>query len=193
MDDSDEDLALAADYRDNGSAAAIDRLVEKYGSSLLAYLTATTRNRGDAEEIFQDTWLKAMRKIALFRGGSFKAWLTTIARNCVIDRTRRKRPAMSLNQEVGEDGAQVIDFVEDASAPGPEAGMVSDERCARIREAVAALPEAQREIFLLRTEQELSFAEIAEMLAIPLNTALGRMHYAVTRLRKELADLWTER
>ena len=183
MDDSEEDLALAADYRDNGNADAIDRLVGKYGSSLLSYLNATMRNRSDAEEVFQDTWLKAMRKIAFFRGGSFKAWLTTIARNCVIDRARRRRPSVSLNQEVGEDGAQVIDFVE------PEAGLVSDERGARIREAVAALPEAQREVFLLRTEQELSFAEIAEMLAIPLNTALGRMHYAVTRLRKELADI----
>ena len=192
MDDSEEDLALAADYRDNGNADAIDRLVVKYGSSLLSYLTATMRNRSDAEEVFQDTWLKAMRKIAFFRGGSFKAWLTTIARNCVIDRVRRRRPTVSLNQEVGEDGAQIIDFVEDPAAQKPEAGMVSDERGARIREAVAALPAAQREVFLLRTEQELSFAEIAEMLAIPLNTALGRMHYAVTRLRKELADLWTE-
>ena len=189
MDDSEEDLALAADYRDNGNPDAIDRLVGKYGSSLLSYLTATMRNRSDAEEVFQDTWLKAMRKIAFFRGGSFKAWLTTIARNCVIDRARRRRPSVSLNQEVGEDGAQVIDFVEDPAARKPESGMVSEERGARIREAVAALPEAQREVFLLRTEQELSFAEIAEMLAIPLNTALGRMHYAVTRLRKELADI----
>ena len=92
MDDAEEDLALAADYRDNGNADAIDRLVAKYGKDLLAYLTATTRNKSDAEEIFQDTWLKAMRKIAFFRGGSFKAWLTTIARNCVIDRARRRRP-----------------------------------------------------------------------------------------------------
>ena len=188
-DEADEDLALAADYRENGNADAIDKLVAKYGKSLLAYLNATTRNKSDAEEIFQDTWLKAMRRIDSFRGGSFKAWLTTIARNCVIDRTRRKKPSMSLNQEVGEEGTQVIDLMEDASAPKPDAGLVSEERGARIREAVAALPEAQREVFLLRTEQELSFAEIAAMLAIPLNTALGRMHYAVTRLRKELADL----
>ena len=189
MDDAEEDLKLAADYRDNGNAEAIDRLVAKYGKDLLAYLTATTRNKSDAEEVFQDTWLKAMRKIAFFKGGSFKAWLTTIARNCVIDRTRRKRPSVSLNQEVGEDGTQVVDLMADNAAPRPEAGLVSEERSARIREAVAALPDAQREVFLLRTEQELSFAEIAEMLAIPPNTALGRMHYAVTRLRKELADL----
>ena len=89
----------------------------------------------------------------------------------------------------GEDGAEIGDIIEDTSAKKPEAGLVSDERTARIREAVAALPDTQKEVFLLRTEQDLSFAEIAEMLKIPLNTALGRMHYAVTRLRKELADI----
>lgn len=189
MDDAEEDMLLVADYRDNGNAAAIDRLVSKYGKSLLAYLCATTRNSSDADDVFQDTWLKAMKKIHYFKGGSFKAWLTTIARNCIIDRSRRKRPSVSLNQEIGEDGAEIGDIIEDTSAKKPEAGLVSDERTARIREAVAALPDAQKEVFLLRTEQDLSFAEIAEMLKIPLNTALGRMHYAVTRLRKELADI----
>lgn len=189
MDDVDEDLAYVADYRDNGNAGAIDKLVAKYGASLLAYLNATTRNSAEAEDVFQDTWLKVLKKISHFQGGSFKAWLTTIARNCVIDRVRRKRPSVSLNQEVGDDGTEIGDFVEDSSAPKPEAGLVSEERNARIRAAVAALPDAQREVFLMRTEQDLSFAEIAEILSIPLNTALGRMHYAVTRLRKELADI----
>jgi RNA polymerase sigma-70 factor (ECF subfamily) len=182
----DEDLALAADYRDNGNPAAIDRLVSKYGRSLLGYLRATTRNAHDAEEVFQDTWLKAMRKIAYFKGGSFKAWLTTIARNCVIDRARKSRPTASLDRELDEEGTRVVDLMEDEAAPKPEAGMGAAERSARIREAVGALPEALKEVFLLRVEQEMPFAEIASMLGIPLNTALGRMHYAVTRLRKEL-------
>lgn len=185
----DEDLALAADYRDNGNPGAIDRLVSKYGRSLLGYLRAATRNPHDAEEVFQDTWLKAMRKIAYFKGGSFKAWLTTIARNCVIDRTRKMHPEASLDRELDEEGTRVVDLMEDVSAPKPEAGMVSAERAARIREAVAALPDAQREVFLLRVEQDVPFAEIASMLGIPLNTALGRMHYAVTRLRKELEGI----
>lgn len=189
MDDADEDMSLVADYRDNGNAAAIDKLVSKYGKSLLAYLNATTRNASDAEELFQDTWLKAMKKISYFKGGSFKAWLTTIARNCVIDRVRKKRPSISLNQEVGDEGTQIVDLMEDTSAKPPEAGMVSEERSKLIRKAVYALPDAQREVFLMRTEQDLSFADIAKILAIPLNTALGRMHYAVTRLRKELADI----
>lgn len=185
----DEDLMLAQDYRDTGNPDAIDKLVSKYGKSLLGYLRAATRNPHDAEEIFQDVWLRAMRKIAFFKGGSFKAWLTTIARNCVIDRARRARPTASLNREIDEEGTQVVDLMADSEAVKPEAGLVSAERSARIREAVGALPDAQREVFLLRVEQDLSFAEIASMLGIPLNTALGRMHYAVTRLRKELEGI----
>ena len=70
MDDAEEDLKLAVDYRDNGNAGAMDRLVAKYGKDLLAYLNATLRNTSDAEEVFQDTWLKARRKIAFFKPAS---------------------------------------------------------------------------------------------------------------------------
>ncbi len=188
MTDDEEDLQLVADYRENGNAAAIDRLVSKHGRSLMAYLCAHVQNRADAEEIFQDAWLKVIKRIDAFKGGCFKAWLTTIARNSLIDGVRKKKPAVSLDQEVGE-GLQMVDTIQDGSAKHPASRMEGEEKRRRIAAAVAALPEKQKEVFLLRTEQELSFAQIAEMLSIPLNTALGRMHYAVTRLRAELEDL----
>jgi RNA polymerase sigma-70 factor (ECF subfamily) len=188
MTDEEEDLQLVADYRENGNAAAIDRLVAKYGRTLMSYLCAHVKSRPDAEEIFQDAWMKVIKRIDAFKGGSFKAWLTTIARNSLIDGVRKKRPSVSLNQEIGED-LQMVDTIQDDSARHPASRMEGEEKRRRIADAVAALPEKQKEVFLLRTEQELSFAEIAEMLSIPLNTALGRMHYAVTRLRAELEDL----
>lgn len=188
MDDAQEDMELVADYRDNGNSKAFDALVAKYGNSLMSFLKYSTWNESDAEEIFQEAWLKVIKRIDAFTGGSFKAWLTTIARNCLIDRVRRSKPQISLNTE-DEDGRQLIDSLPDSSNTDPFANLATEETFARVREAVAELPDAQREVFLLRTEQEMSFAEIAKMLDIPLNTALGRMHYAVSKLRKELADL----
>lgn len=187
MDDLD-DLALVARYRDDGSTAAFNVLFDRYGRSLMAYLVCHAPERSTAEEIFQDVWVKAVNRISDFTHGSFKSWITTIARNALIDFSRKKKPSMSLDKTIGDDTA-LVDVMPDPSAGHPTAGMISDETSARIKSAVDELPPAQREVFLLRTEQELSFAEIAKMLDIPLNTALGRMHYAVTNLRKKLEDL----
>ena len=175
-----DDLELAKALR-KGSQEAADQLVARHGGALMAYLKAKSP---EAEDIYQETWLRAIRRIGSFKYGSFRAWLTVIARNCMIDQHRRRRPDVSLDAR-DEAGNSLGDRLPDT---GPTAGarLAGKELQQRIAERVAALPPDQQEVFLLRTQQELRFAEIAKILGIPLNTALGRMHYAVTRLRREL-------
>ena len=174
------DLELARALR-AGSGEAADQLVERHGRSLMAYLRAKSP---EAADLYQETWLRAIRRIESFKGGSFRAWLTVIARNCMIDQARRRRPTVSLDA-CDKLGNSLSDTLRDAG-PTAAARLAGEETRRLIAGRIAALPPDQREIFLLRTQQELSFAEIARLLGIPLNTALGRMHYAVTRLRREL-------
>lgn len=188
MEDAQDDMELVADYRDNGNTRAFEALFARHSKQLIAFLKYLTGNMSEAEEVFQEAWMKVVKKIDAFKGGSFRAWITTVARNCYLDRVRKSKPQISLNAE-DEEGRQLVDSLPDTSCTDPFANMGREATAERIRAAVSALPEAQREVFLMRTEQEMSFAEIAETLSIPLNTALGRMHYAVSKLRKELADL----
>ena len=183
----EDDRKLLEMYRESGNPSAIDALVAKYGNGLLAYLIASTRSKTDAEEIFQETWFKVMKNSTGFHGGSFKAWITTIARRTMIDRSRKKTPFLVLD-ESNENGTTFLDSLQDHSGRHPGASLESGEVLVRIRKAVLSLPEEQKEVFLLRTQEDLSFAEIAKLLSIPLNTALGRMHYAVVKLRKELLE-----
>ncbi len=180
---SDFDLVEA--FR-RGDAGAVDVLLERHGPSLMAYLRGAAANAEEARDAFQETWLRAIRHLHGFRRGSFRAWLTTIARHWLIDRARRRRPVVSLDagSEDGEGPALLEQLAGDG--PSPAAALMSEEELRRVARLVAGLPPAQREVFLMRTQQELSFAEIARILGIPLNTALGRMHYAVTKLRRAL-------
>lgn len=181
-----EDEVLLQRYL-NGSVDAFDALVMRHGSALLGYIRGMVGSHEEAEDLFQETWTRVIRHGASFKAGTVRGWVWRIARNAVIDRLRRRKPEESLDRPVGEDGAVVGDFVAADDMPVPERVDAADLG-RRIDACVADLSAIQREVFLLRTVGGLSFKEIAETLDIPLNTALGRMHYAVTRLREALAD-----
>jgi RNA polymerase sigma-70 factor (ECF subfamily) len=168
-----------------GDVAALDELVGRHGPALLGFLKAMTRDTAVAEDLFQETWMRVIRKPGGFRDGSFRAWVWRIATNLRIDRLRRQKHGVILDVALaGGDDAVVPEAVD--PAPGPAELLVSKDQVDAIAACVARLPDSQREVFLLRTQAGLSFAEIAKLLRVPLNTALGRMHYAVLRLRREL-------
>ena len=168
-----------------GDSTAMDQLVARYRSALFSWLLGMTGNRSDAEDLFQDIWIRVIRHAARFNDVSFKAWLWKIARNLLIDFRRKRKPDISLDAVDDEDDHSLLDQLT-AKGAGPAAAVELDDMSKRVMGAVSALPEVQRDVFLMRVQGDLSFSEIAETLKIPLNTALGRMHDAMTKLKKML-------
>lgn len=181
---SDADLLSAFS---KGDAAALDELVRRYRSALFPWFVGMTGNRSDAEDLFQDLWFRVIRHAGRFNDVSFKAWLWKIARNLVIDFRRKRKPDVSLDAVENEDDQPLLDQLM-ASDRGPAQRVEQADLTRRVMRAVGALPEVQREVFLMRVQADLPFNEIAAALKVPLNTALGRMHDAMTKLKKALAE-----
>lgn len=172
-----------AAYR-RGETEALGQLVELYRKPLFAFIYRMVGGAHDAEEVFQEVWFRAIRSMDRFDDQRLLSWLFRIAHNLVIDRSRRARPTVDLASG-GEDGLPLEERLPSPKL-GPRQEAAGRELGGRIAEAVARLPEEQREVFLLRTEGDVPFKDIAKMQGTSINTALARMHYAVRKLRSEL-------
>ena len=180
---SDADLLFA--YA-KGNVPALDCLVGRYRQALFSWFLGMTGSRTDAEDLFQDLWVRVIRNAERFENVSFRAWMWQIARNLLIDFRRKKKPDVSLDAAETEDDHSLLDELVSPER-GPAEDVAQADLARRAMQAVGQLPEIQREIFLMRVQGDLSFNEIAQTLQIPLNTALGRMHDATTKLRMVLA------
>jgi RNA polymerase sigma-70 factor (ECF subfamily) len=179
------ELVWLTQYRE-GDVEAMGKLVEHYRRPLFGFILRMTEGRGDADEIFQDVWIRVIKSQHRYTHKNFKSWLFRIAHNLVIDRARKKKADVSLQDETSDGMTRQDKVASGGLAPDRTAG--ARDLGGRIQEAVSALPLLQREVFLMRTEGQLTFKEIASIQKVSLNTALGRMHYATTRLRDVLAD-----
>ena len=185
-----EDAKLLAAYR-RGDAEALGRLVEKYKRPLFAFLARFADNPGQADEWFQETWVRAIRHVNFFRQRNFLGWLFRIAHNLAIDHARKKRPDFSLDAPMPASGLPFADLLPSpALSPADEAAGRDLGR--RIDSAAAKLPPHQREVFWLRMAADLPFKEIARIQRCSLNTALARMQYALAKLRADLAADYRE-
>ncbi|MDP6491279.1 MAG: sigma-70 family RNA polymerase sigma factor [Kiritimatiellia bacterium] len=180
-----EDRRLIKQYR-SGDVEALSVLVEKYRRPLFGFILNMTEGHGDADEIFQETWFRAIRKFDSYRQKNFMGWLVRIARNLVIDRYRRKRPTVSLDMARDDEGTPAIQLVD--SAPGPTDNAVTEDDMNAVKRAVDTLPEEQKEVFVMRMQTGLSFKEIAKAQGVSINTALARMQYALSKLRPLLQN-----
>lgn len=172
-------------YR-QGDVQALGLLVEHYRRPLFGFILRMTEGRGDPEEVFQEVWFRAIRNLGKYKPKSFLSWLFRIAHNLIIDRARSAKPLQSL-QEAGEDETPLEDRLAGSGHdPARQAG--SSDLGRRIARAVDRLPEEQRAVFLMRTEGDLPFKEIAKIQGTSINTALARMQYALAKLREELKD-----
>lgn len=187
-DPSDE--ALLAAYR-TGESPAFEILLGRYRVPLFNFLLRSARDRGQAEELYQDVWMKVIERCDDFRGDAkFSTWLYAIARNLAIDHQRK----MKFRGHASLDAAQPStgqSMGERLGNPGPSTEQLAIGGLIRGRlvSAVEQLPEEQREVFLLRQLQGLAFKEIAEVVGIPTNTVKSRMRYALERLQGLLSDL----
>lgn len=180
--DEPKDACLIEAYR-AGDSSALAVLFGRYRTALYAYIARMTDGRGDADEIYQETWFRAIRHLPRYQSKHFKAWLYRICHNLMIDRGREECRWNSLDQPVaGREDETERDRLP-ASGPDP-ADLVAGRDLGRVIDALlAGLPAAQREVFLLRTQGDLPFREIARMQGVSINTALARMQYAVEKLR----------
>ena len=173
-----------------GDTAAMETLVLRYRQSVYSWLLRMTGDVTEAEDIYQDVWLKVIRHAADYRFGNFRAWLWQIVRNKTTDRMRKMSPSLILDSPIsaeGEGEETIVDQLSDDRAADALMQIEEVERQRVVCEAIEALPMAQREVVLLRINGELSFKEIADMLAAPMGTVLARMHKAVKSLKDTLA------
>ena len=163
----------------NGDEAAFDVLYQRYRLPLFSYLHRLLPGRADVvDDLFQQTWVKATQNLDRYTDQQrFLGWLCRIAHNLVMDFFRSRKHLS--DEEIPESYA--------SSMPSPDQTIAHDQRERALRQAIQQLPAEQQEIIALRS-QGLAFKEIAQQKGIALNTALGRMHYAVQNLRKLLAD-----
>lgn len=185
-----EDAELLAAYL-AGNVEALGGLVEKYKRPLFGFILRFSEGRGEADEIFQEVWVRAIKNMKHYRHKSLLSWLFRIAHNLMIDRSRRVRFLVSLDTPANEEG---LPFGEQIAVmrPGPDAEAEGRSIGLRIEAAASQLPVEQREVFWLRMQAGLSFKEIAKIQKCSINTALARMQYAVSKLRKELANEYRE-
>ena len=162
--------------------AAFNRYVVPEIEVLYRVARSITRNPTDAEDLVQDTMLRAYRAVDRFDGRHPRAWLLTIMRNAQINRVRRKRPELLQDPDTAVKRLQ-----DDGSIQlGPEATVIEGMFDAAIESAVAALPDKFRSVIELIDIQGLSYQEAAEVLGVPTGTIMSRLHRARTRIRKHL-------
>ncbi|MDF7800746.1 sigma-70 family RNA polymerase sigma factor [Pontiellaceae bacterium B1224] len=176
-----------------GDSNALEPLVEKYKRPLYSFILKMTEGREDTDEIFQETWFRALKNIHKFRHKNFLNWLFRIAHNLVIDRARRNKKNISMQSAVGgDDGTSTLE--EHLPAPGISPAEESGGTMLgqQIEEAVETLSPEQKEVFLLRMYANASFKEIAKIQKCSINTCLARMQYALGNLRSILKEEYDE-
>jgi len=170
-----------------GERDALAPLMERHQRRLYRVALAYVRNPDDALDVVQETFVRAFQHAARWDGSSeVGRWLTRIAVNQSIDRYRRdkRRRATYEPLEEGDHDERTAD-----GAPSPERTTAGSETMRRISAALAALPEKQRAIFVLRHYQEMSLEEIADTLGLHLGTVKSGLHRAIHGLRQRLAEL----
>ena len=181
------DRALLNNYL-SGDRSAISELIERHSQRVRNYIGMMVKDNDIADDIFQETFIKAVKVIDEGRyvdSGKFLSWVLRIAHNRVLDYFRREKASKQVNEsEAGYDMIGTMRF----SEPTAEDNMVLGEVEQPVRNLIAQLPEEQQEVVRLRYYSKLSFQEIAEQTEVSINTSLGRMRYALINLRRMIKE-----
>ena len=168
----------------DGDCKAFDVLIERYKNRVYTYIFHQVRDEYISDDIFQETFVKAIITIKQGRyveNGKFLAWITRIAHNLIIDYFRQEK---SENLQSCDDQEVNILNRRELSEDTIEDDMVLSQIHADVRNLVQALPESQREVLMMRYYKNMSFKEIADSTNVSVNTALGRMRYAILNMRR---------
>jgi RNA polymerase sigma factor (sigma-70 family) len=182
---SDQDLVQA--YI-KGDHSAIEVLINKHRSKVYTYILLTIKNQQLAEDLFQETFIKVIQSL---RGGKYKdngkflSWVIRIAHNLIIDHFRKEK---QMNTVSNDDTEVDLFNSKKLSDSNIEELIINSQIKSEIRVLINELPDDQREVVLLRHYGGLSFREIADQTDVSINTALGRMRYALINLRKLIQE-----
>ena len=171
----------------NGSEIALETLVNRHKLQIFNFINSKINDRDTSEDIFQDTFIKVIRtlKNGLYNEeGKFLPWIMRIAHNLVIDHFRKSNRIPTIENKEEFD---IFQFVSD-TAPNAENILIEDQILKDIQKLIQELPDDQKEVLIMRLYRDMSFKEIAENTKVSINTALGRMRYAIINLRKLIED-----
>lgn len=182
-----EDGVLITQYR-NGNEAAFDLLVDRYQSKVYTTIYLIVKDQEVAEDLLQDVFLKVVQTLHSDKyneEGKFLPWVMRIAHNLAIDHFRKSKRYPTILLEDGSNVFNSLHFAEDSM----EEKKVKEETLELVKKLIDELPEAQREVVILRHYLDLSFQEIADQTGVSINTALGRMRYALHHIRKKMKQV----
>lgn len=182
---SDQDLVQA--YI-KGDQSAIETLINRHRSKVYTYILLTIKNQPLAEDLFQETFIKVIQSLRSGKyrdNGRFLSWVIRISHNLIIDHFRKEK---QMNSVSNDDSEMDLFNSKKLADQNIEEIIVNNQIMSEIRLLINELPEDQREVVLLRHYGGLSFKEIAEQTGVSINTALGRMRYALINLRKLIKE-----
>lgn len=169
----------------NGDSYAFSDLINRHKSKIFTSISILVKDHYLAEDIFQDVFIRiieSIRKGAYIENGKFSQWAIRIAHNLCMDHFRKVKRTPTITTS---DNANIFD-VYNFSEPAADVRKMQIEKYDSVKKAIDKLPQDQREVIILRHYADLSFREIAAMSNISINTALGRMRYALINIRKVL-------
>ena len=180
------DSILVSQYL-KGSEFALEQLILRHQARLFNFINSKVQDHDTAEDIFQDTFIKVIRTIKggqYNEEGKFLPWIMRIAHNLVIDffRKNNRMPKLRTTEEF-----DIFQFLSD-DTPNAEHRLAQDQVVKDLQKLVQELPEDQKEVLVMRLYRDMSFKEIAENTNVSINTALGRMRYAIINLRKLITE-----
>jgi RNA polymerase sigma-70 factor (ECF subfamily) len=171
-----------------GEQSCFEQIIHRHKNKVFAYISLYIRDEALAEDIFQDTFLKVIQSVKAGKysdNGKFLSWVMRIAHNLIIDHFRRIKQMNTIsNDNYESDLFNSKRFAED----NVEDNMIKRQIHHDVRKMINHLPEDQKEVIILRHYAGLSFKEIAEITNVSINTALGRMRYALINMRKLMED-----
>ncbi|MBE9602632.1 RNA polymerase sigma factor [Pedobacter sp. MC2016-24] len=178
--DSDQELVK---LYINGNETALEELLKRHKSKIYTSIYLLVKDQYLAEDIFQDAFIKVINTLRSGRyneEGKFLPWVMRIAHNLVIDYFRREKRAPVITSADGTDILNMLQFHEESA----EDKMLREQTHFDLRAMIHLLPDDQKEVLIMRHYADLSFKEIADLTEVSINTALGRMRYALNNLRK---------
>ncbi len=176
----------------SGDNSAFDSLLARHQDRVMTYILRLVKDEDLANDLFQETFVKAIMTIKQGRyqsDGKFGAWITRIAHNHIIDHFRQEKALATISAD--NDDVDVLNRKE-LSDGTIEDLMIYDQTLTDVRRLVELLPSEQKQVLMMRYYENLSFKEIAERTGVSINTALGRMRYALMNMRRQARDVRLE-